>query len=253
MAELAQIVADLDLLLEPDTFDDYCPNGLQVQGRATISTVVSGVSANLELFRRAVEEQAELIVVHHGLFWDGDDRRVIGPRRERLRMLLEREISLVAYHLPLDAHPRVGNNALIAAGLGLVELAPFGLHRGRPIGCRGEFRREGIPTASLIERVAEVTGREPLAFAGGPETVRTVGIVSGAGTSHLAEAVTAGLDAFITGEPAERAMAEAQEAGLHFIAAGHYATETFGVRALGDRLTDAFGVEHRFVDVPNPV
>jgi dinuclear metal center YbgI/SA1388 family protein len=253
MASLDAIVEDLDRLLEPERFDDYCPNGLQVDGRATVETVVTGVSAGVELFEAALTRGADLVLTHHGIFWNGDDRRVTGRLHRRLRLLLGSGVGLVAYHLPLDAHPDCGNNALIAAGLGCASPESFGLHRGRAIGCRARFAGDGIPAAELVRRVEAVTGRPPLSFPAGPDLVRTVGIVSGAGCGHLGEAIEAGLDAFITGEPAERAMSEARESGIHFLAAGHYATETFGVRALGDRLAGRFGIEHVFVDVPNPI
>jgi dinuclear metal center YbgI/SA1388 family protein len=253
MALLADILEHLDRLLEPALFDDYCPNGLQVAGRSTITTVVTGVSAHVELIELALARRADLVLTHHGILWDGDDRRVIGRLHRRLQLLLAAEVALAAYHLPLDAHPDCGNNALIAAGLGCVTQRPFGRHHGREIGCRGEFAADGISAEELLRRVHDLTGRRPLAFTAGPDQVRSIGIVSGAGAGHLGEAIDAGLDAFMTGEPAERVMAEARESAIHFIAAGHHATETFGVRALGDRLADRFGVEHVFIDVPNPI
>jgi dinuclear metal center YbgI/SA1388 family protein len=215
--------------------------------------VVTGVSATLALFERAVELGADLVLTHHGLFWDGDDPRVVGRLRRRLGILLANDVSLAAYHLPLDAHPRLGNNAVIAERLGCTRVEQFGAHRGRAIGTRGRFPGDGIPPAELVHRIAGLTGRPPLAFTAGPDPVRTIGIVSGAAGGHLDEAIAAGLDAFLTGEPAERVMAQAQESGIHFIAAGHYATETFGVRALGGHLVDRFAVEHVFVDLPNPI
>jgi dinuclear metal center YbgI/SA1388 family protein len=253
MARLDEILDHLERMLEPERFEDYCPNGLQVAGRAEVATVVTGVSAHLELIELAVTRRADLLLTHHGIFWDGDDRRVTGRLHGRLRLLLAADVALAAYHLPLDAHPEYGNNALIAAGLGCVAPRPFGRHRGREIGCRGEFAADGISPAELLRRVHDLTGRRPLAFTTGPDPIRSIGIVSGAGSGHLGEAIAAGLDAFVTGEPAERVMAEARESAIHFIAAGHYATETFGVRALGDRLADRFGVEHVFIDVPNPI
>jgi dinuclear metal center YbgI/SA1388 family protein len=253
VASLTEIIAALDALLEPGGFADHCPNGLQVQGRGEVRTVVTGVSASLALFERAVELRADLVLTHHGLFWDGDDPRVVGRLRGRLAVLLANDVSLAAYHLPLDAHPRLGNNALIAERLGCVEVEPFGLHRGRAIGARGRFPGDGIPPAELVHLVAELTGRAPLAFTAGPDLVRTIGIVSGAASGQLDEAIAAGLDAFLTGEPAERVMTQAQESQVHFLAAGHYATETFGVRALGGHLVDRFAVEHVFVDLPNPI
>jgi dinuclear metal center YbgI/SA1388 family protein len=170
-----------------------------------------------------------------------------------LALLFEHEMALAAYHLPLDAHPQVGNNALLADGLGCSSHAPFALHRGRAIGVAGRFDGDGIEPEELVARVRDLTGREPLAFLEGPARVRTVGIVSGAGSNHLAEAITAGHDAFLTGEPAERVMIQAREEQIHFVAAGHYATETFGVRRLGDLLAERFGIRHVFVDVPNPI
>jgi dinuclear metal center YbgI/SA1388 family protein len=253
MAPVKEILADLDRLLDPDGFDDYCPNGLQVAGRSEVGLLVTGVTASVELFEAARAVGADLVLAHHGILWSGDDRRVTGRLHRRLRLLIEADLGLAAYHLPLDAHPECGNNALIAAGLGCVAHRPFGVHRGREIGRRGEFDGPGIPADELVRRVAELTGRTPLAFTSGPPRVRSIGIVSGAGSGHLGEAIAAGLDAFLTGEPAERTMAESRESGIHFIAAGHYATETFGVRALGDRLAARFGVEHLFIDVPNPI
>jgi len=253
VATLKEILAELDRLLDPSGFADHCPNGLQVQGRAEVRTVVTGVSANLGLFERAIERRADLVITHHGLFWDGDDRRVIGRLHRRLEILLANEVSLAAYHLPLDGHPRVGNNALIAEGLGCVEPQPFAIHRGRAIGCRGRFDGDGVTIDELVRRVTRLTGRPPLTFASGPARVRTIGIVSGAAGGHLDEAIADGLDAFLTGEPTERVMAQAQESTIHFLAAGHYATETFGVRALGAHLVERFAIDHLFVDVPNPI
>jgi dinuclear metal center YbgI/SA1388 family protein len=253
LAAVRDILEHLDALLKADRFDDYGPNGLQVPGRSEVAVVATGVSAHRELFERATEAGAGLVLVHHGLLWDKAPRRLSPTMAARLRVLLEAEINLAAYHLPLDAHPEVGNNALIAEGLGCQQRAPFGLHRGTPIGVAGRFAGDGLPAGELIERVERLTGRAPLVFNAGPARVRSIGIVSGAAADSLAEAAERGLDAFLTGEPAEQAMAEAREAGLHFIAAGHYATETFGVRRLGDVVADRFGVEHRFIDVPNPV
>ena len=215
--------------------------------------MATGVSAHRELFERALEAGAQLIVVHHGLFWDGDPRALSPTLAARLKLLLEADVGLAAYHLPLDAHPEVGNNALIAEGLGCQAQEPFAPLRDQPIGVAGRFGADGIPSGELFERVRRLTGRDPLVFDHGPERVRSIGIVSGGAAGQLEDAVAAGLDAFLTGEPAERVMAASREAGIHFISAGHYATETFGVRRLGELLAERFGVEHRFIDVPNPV
>jgi dinuclear metal center YbgI/SA1388 family protein len=252
MASRDEIVAYLDELLEVGSFSDYGPNGLQVPGAEEVSLVVTGVSAHRELFERAVEAGAQLVVCHHGLFWDSGPRAIGPAMKERLRLLFDADLSLAAYHLPLDAHPEVGNNALICEALGLVRAEPFGDHGGRPIGFVGRSP-EGIPFPELRRRCADAFGQEPFVWDAGPELVRSVGIISGGAPGDLSEAVDRHLDAFVTGEAAEFAMADARENGVHFVAGGHYATETFGVRRLGDLLSHRFGVEHHFVAVPNPI
>jgi len=250
---LANLLAYLDELLEPAAFSDYGPNGLQVPGPSEVRTVVTGVSAGAELFERAAAHDADLVLVHHGLFWNGAPLALTPAAKRRLQLLFDHDMALAAYHLPLDGHPEVGNNALIAAGLGCTAREPFAMHKGRPIGVTGYFCGDGVEAGALVARVRELTGREPLAFLDGPAAVRTIAIVSGAGADYLPEAAAAGHDAFLTGEPAERVMTFAREEGIHFLAAGHYATETFGVRRLGDLLAERFGVDHLFVDVPNPI
>jgi dinuclear metal center YbgI/SA1388 family protein len=250
---LDNILGYLDELLSPDSFADYCPNGLQVPGASDVQTIVTGVSASAELFERAAELGADLVIVHHGLFWSGAPLALTASAKRRLALLFEHDMGLAAYHLPLDGHQQVGNNALLATGLGCVAHEPFALHRGAPIGVAARFADEGVSASELVERVTRLTGRAPLAFLAGPERVRTIAIVSGAGSDHLGEAVAAGHDAFLTGEPAERVMTHAQEEAIHYLAAGHYATETFGVRRLGELLAERFGVRHEFVDVPNPI
>ncbi|MDX6675743.1 MAG: hypothetical protein QOH11_3161 [Solirubrobacteraceae bacterium] len=253
MALTREILSFLDELLDPGGFDDYGPNGLQVPGRAEVDRVVTGVSASLELFERAVAADAGLVLVHHGVFWDKAPRALSPAAAARLRMLLTAEVNLVAYHLPLDAHPEVGNNALLADALGATAHEPFAEHAGRPIGVAARFGEDGVEAGELFSRVTEVTGRAPLVFDDGPDRVRSLGIVSGGAAGDLETAIAAGLDGFLTGEPSEPAMTTAREAGVHFIAAGHYATETFGVRHLGELLAERFGVAHQFIDVPNPV
>jgi dinuclear metal center YbgI/SA1388 family protein len=248
MAMVARLIEELDRLLLPGSFEDYGPNGLQVPGTREVDTVVTAVSASVELFEQAAREGAQLVLVHHGLFWRGMPQHIDAALHRRLVPLFAHDIALAAYHLPLDAHPEVGNNALLAEGLECDAREPFG-----EIGQVARFAGEGIPRGELIERVRRLTDRDPLHLDFGPERIRTVGIVSGGASSLLGDAVAAGLDAFLTGEPAERVMTQAREAGIHFVAAGHYATETFGVRRLGDVLAGRFGVRHRFVDDPNPI
>ena len=252
MAQLSDVISYLDELLAIGDFQDYGPNGLQVPGTGEVSRVVTGVSANLELFEQASKLGAQLVVAHHGLFWDFHPRSVTPAMKERLRLLFDRDMSLAGYHLPLDAHPEVGNNALICAALGLERAESFGEHRGQSVGFVGRSS-EGIAFDELRDRCAQAFGQEPFVWDAGPDTVHSVGIVSGAAASSFTEAIALDLDAFLTGEPAEHVMADARESGTHFIAGGHYATETFGVRRLGELLAGAFGVEHHFVEVPNPI
>jgi len=250
---LADILQEIELLLAPGRFEDYGPNGLQVPGPAEVSTLVSGVSAHAELFGLAAEEGAELVIVHHGLFWGSGPGTIDAALKRRLKLLFDADIALAAYHLPLDAHPEFGNNALLARELGADGLEPFALHAGEPIGFIAHLAGGGLSIGELASRVAKATAREPLVFDAGPALVRRIGIVTGAGADYLAEAAALGADAFITGEAAERTMAVARESGVHFLAAGHYATERFGVRKLGEHLAERFGLRHTFLDVPNPV
>ena len=247
-----QLVAYLDELLAADQGKDYGPNGLQVEGRPRIRRLITGVSACLELFEAARGAAADAVLVHHGIFWQGSPRVLTGMQYRRVRELIAGEINLLAYHLPLDRHPELGNNALAAAAFGLVERRPFAVHQGLEIGFKGRFEQE-IPAAELRRRCAEVFGREPLAFLAGPEQVASLGIVSGGAQREFHQAIAEGLDAYITGEVSEWVMNVAREEGVHYLAAGHYAPERLGVRALGEHLAERFGLEVEFVDVPNPV
>jgi dinuclear metal center YbgI/SA1388 family protein len=254
MTEITQLVDHLNRLLEVDAFRDFCPNGLQVPTDADVQTVVTGVSANVDLLDRAVAEGADLVVVHHGLFWRGEPLEITPLKRRRLAPLFAHDIGLAAYHLPLDGHPEHGNNALIAAGLQAEPVGRFAEHGGREIGVHVRLPGDGLTIDELTAGVqALVGGRPPLTIPAGPERIRTLGIVSGAATDDLHEAIDLGLDAFLTGEPAERGFSIARDAGIHFLAAGHHATETFGVRRLGELLEREFGIRHVFVDVPNPI
>jgi dinuclear metal center YbgI/SA1388 family protein len=248
-AEIRQLIGFLDGILKPEEFDDHGPNGIQVPGRSDIEAVVTGVSAGAELFERAAAEGAGLVLVHHGLFWKGPPKPLDLPGKRRLQLLFDNDMALAAYHLPLDGHPEHGNNALLAAGLGAQ--VDGGWAGG--IGVSGSWPGAGLAAGELVARVRALTGREPLAVLAGPETVSRIAIVSGGGQGHLADAIADGHDAFLTGEASERNFNEAREAGIHFLAAGHYATETLGVRRLGDLLADRFGIRHVFIDVPNPI
>jgi dinuclear metal center YbgI/SA1388 family protein len=247
MPQIGAVVGFMDDWLSPNDYEDLGPNGLQVPAARDVERVVTGVTAQRALFERAVAEEAQLVLVHHGLFWTFHPVGLTPLLAERLRPLFKHDIALAAYHLPLDAHPEIGNNALLAEALGAREHVAFaGIGRGATFA-------EPVPATELFERVAAATGREPLVFDAGPPEIRRIAIVSGGAASRLDQAVAEGYDAFLTGEPKENVMADAREAGIHFIAAGHYATETFGVRRLGDLLAERFGIEHVWVDLPNPV
>jgi dinuclear metal center YbgI/SA1388 family protein len=252
MAKRDEIIAYLDDLLEVGSFTDYGPNGLQVPGAEEVSRVVIGVSAQRELFERAAAAGAQLVVCHHGLFWEFHSRSIGPAMKERLRLLFDADISLAGYHLPLDAHPEIGNNALICAALGLEPAEPFAEHKGRAIGIVGRSA-QGIPFGELRERCALAFEQEPFVWETGPETVRSVAITSGGAPGNFADAIALGVDAFLTGETAEHVMADARENRVHFIAGGHYATERLGIRRVGELVAERFRVEHEFVEIPNPI
>jgi dinuclear metal center YbgI/SA1388 family protein len=248
-----EIIEFCDELLDIGSFNDYGPNGLQVPGRTEVNRVATAVSAHLDSIEAAVEGGADLLLTHHGLFWDFHPRALTPAMAKRLKIALGADLSVAGYHLPLDGHPEIGNNALLVRQLGF-EPAPGGIGeaKGRHIGAIGR-RPEPIAADEFFALTAAELGREPLVFAEGPETISTIGIVSGSAASDIHEAIALGLDAYLTGEPSEHVMADAREGGIHFISAGHYATEVCGIRALGDLVAQRFEVEHEFIDVPNPI
>lgn len=257
MTKLSEVVAFLDRHLEPGAYDDRSANGLQVEGRATIRKVALGVSASLRLFEEAVAWGADAVLVHHGLLWEGQQQRLVGPQARRVRALILAEASLLAYHLPLDAHPVDGNNALIAKGLQLVDVAPWGAHKRTTIGAIG--RLAGATSVDeLVARVAAVCGGsgakvEPVVLGDRSLEPGTVAICSGGASSMLDQAVAAGANVFVTGEASEPSQQLALETGVLVVAAGHYNTERLGVQALGRRLETELGLEARFFEIPNPV
>ena len=249
-----QLVAYLDDHLNADAVSDAAVNGLQIEGRAEIRRLATAVSASAALFRAATAWGADAVLVHHGLLWRrADPQPITGAVRERLRVLLLDEVNLIAYHLPLDRHPEHGNNAVLARELGLAQLEPFGTYHGATIGFAGVFAQP-LTRDGLTPRVQQATGQPPLVFPADDEAlIASVGIVSGGAPELFDEAVAAGLDAFITGEAREWVLHRAAEDGVTFVAAGHYATERFGVQALGDHLAARFDLEVQFFDFPNPV
>jgi len=239
----------LNGLLEASRFKDYCPNGMQVQGRPDVTHIVTGVTASLALLDAAIEAGADAILVHHGYFWRGEDYRVIGQKHARLRRLLVTDTNLFAYHLPLDHHAEFGNNAQLAAQLGITPTGRFGDDQ---IGWTGTLRAP-MPLSELAAHVGGVLGREPLAIGDADQPVRTVGWCTGAAQGYFADAIAAGVDAYVSGEVSEPTTHLARESGVAYLAAGHHATERYGIRALGEHVAQHFGLRHTFIDIPNPV
>jgi dinuclear metal center YbgI/SA1388 family protein len=239
----------LDGLLEVSRFRDYCPNGLQVEGRSEIRRVVSGVTASLDLIQAARSEGADAILVHHGYFWKGEDPCLTGARRARIGLLVAHELNLFAYHLPLDAHAELGNNAQFGTRLGLVGSRRFA---DQDIGFCGSLEAPMRLDAFALH-VQHRLGREPLVIGDPARGVRNVAWCTGAAQGFFEEAIKLGPDVFISGEISEQQVHLARESGVAFVAAGHHATEKYGVQALGEHLAARFGLEHRFIDIPNPV
>lgn len=248
MAALSEVVGYLDRYLEHGRFKERAINGLQVETRGTeVKRVAYAVDAGLSVIEEAVRRKADLLVVHHGIFW-GAVNPVRGPYARKLELLLSSRCSLFASHLPLDAHPEVGNNALLARRLGATDVAGFAEHGGTHIGIRGTFP-EPVTLDDIKARTATLAGfTSHLVLPFGPSKIKSVGIVTGAGTFALGQCAEAGLDLFVSGEPAQQAYHEAKELGLNAVFAGHYATETLGVSAVAALLEKQFGVESFFID-----
>jgi len=244
--ELRDYIASL---LATDRFRDYSPNGVQVEGRAEIRRIASGVSASQRVLEAATAWGADAVLVHHGYFWRNEDATITGIKKRRIMHLLQQDVSLLAYHLPLDAHAELGNNAQLGQRLGFVEAGRFG---EQDIACHGAMR-EPQPLAQLARHIELQLQRAPLVIGEAEKIIRRIAWCSGGAQDYFEQAIALGVDAFLTGEISERHVHVAQESGVAFIAAGHHATERYGVQALGEHLAARFGVEHRFFDQDNPV
>ena len=247
MAQLPDIVAYCNQRLDAASFDDYCPNGLQVEGRAEVEVVVSGVTASQALVGAAAQAGADLLLVHHGYFWRGEPAPLVGMKGRRIATLLGAGMSLLAYHLPLDAHPELGNNRQLGLRLGFDAGAPvqdllWGLDLASP-----------MTAGDLCARAEAALGRTPLMIGAPTARLRRVAWCTGAAQGMIGQAAAAGFDAFISGEVSEQTVHEARELEILYLSAGHHATERYGVQALGNELAERFGLNHRFIDIANPV
>jgi dinuclear metal center YbgI/SA1388 family protein len=247
VASRDEIIAFADELLELERHKDYGDMGLQVVGAPEVRKVACGVSASRELFERAAAAGAQLVLVHHGIFWRNEPQRIDSRMRGRLETLFANDISLAGYHLALDAHPELSDSSLLAAELGVEVEAPFEVY-----GVGGSLR-EPVGIEAFAEHVRAVLEREPLIFPSGSETIRRIAIMSGGGGQFLLQAAQQGFDLFLTGEPTEPALQSSRELGIHFVAAGHYASERRGIQALTRRLAERFDLDWEFIEVPNPV
>lgn len=249
MVHVQELAHYTQQLLQIERFKDYCPNGLQVEGKSEVRKIVSGVTANMALLEAAHKAKADLILVHHGYFWKNEDARVIGIKRHRLAYLLKYDLNLMAYHLPLDAHIDLGNNAQLGRVLGI---APIGFAGETGILAYGQLS-QAMPLQHFAAHVEVALQRKPLVLGNALKTVQTVAWCTGAAQGYMEEAIALGVDVFISGEVSEQTTHLAQESGVAYIAAGHHATERYGVQALGAHLAEKFNIQHEFIDVKNPV
>lgn len=252
MATLIELVKYTNELLDIHQFADYCPNGLQVEGRGEVQLLVSGVTASQALVDAAVDADADALLVHHGYFWKGEDPCITGMKKHRLRRLLEADVSLLAYHLPLDAHPDYGNNAQLARVLGFQIEGKFGRGPGDQLGVFGSLATP-MTADALAGHIKKKLGREPQHIAGSGTDITRIAWCTGAAQGYIEQAVATGVDAFVSGEISEQTVHVARETGIHFFAAGHHATERYGAQALGEHLAAKFGLKHQFIDIDNPV
>lgn len=249
MATLFEIIDYCNARLDVGAFEDYCPNGLQLEASREIESIVTGVTASLALIEAAATAGADLLLVHHGYFWKNEAPPLTGMKGRRVQALYAANMSLAAYHLPLDAHATLGNNARLGALLGFPEPKAVGEDGLLWV---AEFA-DACPVGDLLARIQRLTGREPLLLSGGEHGIKRLAWCTGGAQGWVDKAADLGFDAFITGEVSESSFHIAAERGIHFIAAGHHATERYGIQALGMELAEKFNTKHAFIDIPNPV
>jgi dinuclear metal center YbgI/SA1388 family protein len=246
-----QLLDYLQKLLQPQLFQDYCPNGLQVEGAPVVRKLIAGVSASQALVDYAASVNAQAVLVHHGYFWRNEEAVVVGMKKKRLQTLLQHDINLLAYHLPLDAHPEFGNNIELARQLGFIVAGPLYGSGATALGQHG-YLKESTDARYLADHISQCLNRRVLHIAGGPKHVKTLGWCTGGAQGYINKAVELGLDAYISGEISEATVHVAKENGLHYFAAGHHATERYGIQALANHLQQQFPLSCDFVDLDNP-
>ncbi|MDO8909713.1 MAG: Nif3-like dinuclear metal center hexameric protein [Pseudohongiella sp.] len=250
--ELRALLVEINRLLKPDQFNDYCPNGLQIEGKSTVCHLVSGVTASQRLLDAAIAQGADAILVHHGYFWRGENQAITGLKRNRIKTLLDHDVSLLAYHLPLDAHAEFGNNVQLAHVLGLVPSGELLKQNNQVMGLLADLP-EPLTGSQLNERISKALNRDAMHIDAENRLIRRVAWCTGAAQQYIEQAAQLGVDAYISGEISEPTVHSAQEHGMHYFAAGHHATERYGVKALGEFLAQRFGIRHTFIDIHNPV
>ena len=248
--QLNELEIYVNQLLDIAHFRDYCPNGLQVEGRSEIRHLVSGVTASFALLQAAVDWGADAVLVHHGYFWRGEDPCLINMKRRRIGLLMEHDVSLLAYHLPLDAHAELGNNIQFARRMGFIETGRFG---DQHIAMQGTLLSQVSTLRELRINIEQVLSRTPLVIGDDAKLVRRIAWCTGGAQGYFDEAIRLGVDAFVTGEISEQNVHAARESGVAFISAGHHATERYAVQALGEHISHKFGITHQFIDIDNPV
>ena len=239
----------LNTLLQPERFSDYCPNGLQVEGKPDISKIVTGVSASMAFLQAALQANADAVLVHHGYFWRGEPLPIIGIKKRRIQFLLQHDINLFAYHLPLDMHPELGNNVMLAKQLGLAVTSWAGEKNMLAVGELNQAQTL-LTFALMVENKLQ---RKPQVFGDLQKPIKRIAICTGAAQGYIEQAVAAGADCYISGEISEQTVHVARESGMSYLSAGHHATERYGIQALGQHLAQKFGLQHEFIDSDNPV
>lgn len=249
---LTELIQYCDQFLDSKRIRDYCPNGLQVEGCNEVAKIVTGVTASQALIDQAVALNADAILVHHGYFWKGERAEITGLKKARIKSLLTHDISLIAYHLPLDLHPQVGNNAQLASLLGLELAGPLEPDAKPSVGQAGKLVSPML-AGEFAEKIGQVLGRECQHIGDPSAKIETIGWCTGAAQGMIEHAANQGLDAYLSGEISEPTVHIARETGVHYFSAGHHATERYGVKALGEHLNEKFGVDCQFIDIDNPV